>query len=144
MVLETEWQRRICKRINVEGGYAKKWSSQYSVGVPDLIVIRFGATYFFEVKKIEVPDLDKPVSRKLGLTDRQHEEMRRIEEAEGRAWVWLVVEEKATKSSYHGLFLAQENMSWGLKATGQDQRRNLVPWDSPRQGHFLIDLLTTI
>ena len=35
---EVTWQRKVIVKIYVEGGWARKWATQLSVGVPDLIV----------------------------------------------------------------------------------------------------------
>ena len=91
MLTETKWQTDICKVLNSRMCYAKKWASpQYNIGVPDLIVCA-GEVHFIEVKKLNVPDLER-FDRKVELTRRQQEEMMRIDAVKPRTTLLVVCE----------------------------------------------------
>lgn len=77
MPKEINFQTKIVKRIKDEGGYGAKWSSQFTVGKPDLILIpkNFG-TLFAEVKLEE--NWIKNTARTMGFTEKQKLEAKRI------------------------------------------------------------------
>lgn len=86
MVVETDWQARLVKQIKSEGGYARKASSSYAVGVLDLDLILpvYGAMKV-EVKLLKGLKYDKPWSRKLEYTEKQKEEAANVLAANGIA-----------------------------------------------------------
>jgi hypothetical protein len=74
MASELKWQTKIIKRIRDEGGYARKWATQFAVGVPDLITI--GAkpvgAMFIECKFEK--DWNTKVTRTIAFTPKQKAE----------------------------------------------------------------------
>lgn len=89
---ELSAQRTIIKWVEAEGGYGKKWSSTYSVGVPDLILLLGGrehALVFAEVKIIKPTTLK--FRRAVALTPRQHIELLRLRKQGVRAVVAVLV-----------------------------------------------------
>lgn len=94
MAKEVEWQTKIIKRIRSEGGYAKKWATQYSVGVPDLVTVLndeqsgLAASHFFEVKLEK--SWFKNTSRKIKLSEKQKYEISALAKAGARVGVILL------------------------------------------------------
>lgn len=87
---ENEFQLRIIKSAERLGGYGKKWSSEFQVGVPDLVlVLPWRGVVFMEVKLLATtrPDFD----RKLNVTKKQGEELRRLSVAGANVVVGVVV-----------------------------------------------------
>jgi hypothetical protein len=91
MPVETEWQTRIIKSTRAAGGYGRKWSSQFQIGVPDLILSHSTCgPVFMEVKR--ETDCVYPCRRKLDLTSKQHQELRELERAGAQVCVGVVFE----------------------------------------------------
>jgi len=86
---EIEWQTRICKSLKAEGGYGHKWASAYLVGVPDIVASlpRVGS-FFIEVKLID--DVAEGFRRKIGVTDKQELELKKLVAAGAFALVGVV------------------------------------------------------
>lgn len=98
-MIEIDYQRKIVKRLQEEGAYARKWSTQHTVGVPDLIIATSNFTFFDEIK-LET-DWYKNTVRTIGFTEKQKLEAEKINAAGGVAIGTVVlvnkVEGKATK-----------------------------------------------
>ena len=65
---EVEMQSKICRLVNEGGGFAKKWSSAYLAGVPDLILSLPGIGGVLMEIKYE-RNWTKNTARSLALTD---------------------------------------------------------------------------
>lgn len=94
MANELEWQSRIIKSVRRQGGYGRKWATQLTVGVPDLVLSFQGiGPFFMEVKLLRncVHDFD----RKIGLQPKQMHELAMLNKAGAEAFVGVVVEWKA-------------------------------------------------
>ena len=83
MAKEIDGQRHIIKHIRKEGGYARKWSSPYVVGVPDLITCGIGPGALFIEVKME-KKWYKDTIRAIQFTEKQTEEAQKIIEGGGR------------------------------------------------------------
>lgn len=86
---EVDWQTKIVNRVKEQGGYGAKWATQFSVGKPDLILTH-GDTLFVEVKY--ETDWFKNTARTLGFTSKQNLEAQRINEAGGRCFGLVVIQ----------------------------------------------------
>lgn len=98
MVKEVDWQYKIIKKLRGEGSYGRKWATQLTVGVPDL-VLSFKSPFFAreglylcEVKLEK--GWKKNTKRTIALKPKQADELNNALEASGRAFVLVVV--------YHG------------------------------------------
>ena len=75
---ENKFQARIVRSIRMQGGFARKWASEYNIGVPDLIgAIPTIGTFFMEVKLFNSGIIDK----KIGTTPIQRHTMHQMEAA---------------------------------------------------------------
>lgn len=92
MPSEIEFQKKIIKATEHSGGYGRKWSSAYLVGVPDLILcLPEPGVFVMEVKKIEITrGSDK--KRKIHTTAIQRNHLKRFEESGGLAVVGVVLD----------------------------------------------------
>lgn len=90
MPTENHYQRALNLEIVKAGGYAKKWATLRSVGVPDCIWVLDGHTIFAEVKLTDVAD-QQTFDRKLHVTPKQQHELLSIQTAGGVALVVTVV-----------------------------------------------------
>lgn len=79
MAKELDAQTKVCKSVKRDGGYARKISHKFVIGIPDLLV----ALPSFAPCVVEMKDLGRCVDkfdRKLGVTAKQALEMQRISE----------------------------------------------------------------
>ena len=92
--LEVQWQAKIRSQVSDEGGYCRKWASDFQLGVPDLIVVQGGVTCFWEVKKIEISKMEDLGTRvrRANVTPKQYLELATMHKAGATAHVLLVVE----------------------------------------------------
>lgn len=92
MLNEVKWQTKFIKRIRTEGGYARKWATQYTVGVPDLIaVLRHefeSQCHFFEVKLEK--NWFKNTNRTIDVSAKQLFELRSLQDAGANVAVVLI------------------------------------------------------
>lgn len=96
MVNEVDWQTNIIKRLKKEGHYAKKWATQYNVGVPDLILsFREYGAYFTECK-LEKQWL-KNTSRTIQYKPKQRDEAHNLLAAGSRAFGIVIIHNGPTK-----------------------------------------------
>jgi len=96
MADEIIWQRRIIKSIKSKGGWGRKWATQMTVGVPDLILAlpHFGM-FCAEVKLFQ--NVARGWKRKTGVTEKQRHEINRINSANGLGLVIGIVEYKTNE-----------------------------------------------
>lgn len=90
---EVDWQRSVIEAVKKAGGYGRKWATQWSVGVPDLVLVLPNAgAVFVEVKcaRSGSPDFKRTVA----LTQKQKLELGRILDAGGKALVVVFAEVK--------------------------------------------------
>ncbi len=87
---ELAWQRKIIQRAGVRGGYGRKWASQYSVGVPDLILVHGGNVCFVEVK-LEKVTAARYFRHTLKVTAKQEYELQRLRAAGAMAFIVAVL-----------------------------------------------------
>ena len=101
---ELYYQKRITMAMRDEGGYGKKWSSSWAVGVPDLILSHPNTGIHFSETKLE-RDWTGNTGRKIKLTRRQIEECSKLRTSGARVTVSLVVEAQFTQpqQNQHGL-----------------------------------------
>lgn len=100
MPKEVEFQTKIIQAAKEQGGYGRKWSSQFQIGCVDLVfhLPKAGAV-FMEVKLEKGGDFN----RKLGVTEKQQYELKNWQEAGALAiiavvadggardrWLWLL------------------------------------------------------
>lgn len=87
---EVDFQRKICKRIEEQGGFGRKWSSEFQAGPPDLVLShsQIGGVFLMEVKLIKSPPTH--YRRDIGVTRLQNECMKEIHDAGGKVCIGLV------------------------------------------------------
>lgn len=87
---ELPWQYKIIKSVRLQGGYGKKWSSTYAVGVPDLILSHpdFG-TAFMEAKLEH--SIKDGYDRKIDITERQRHELSLLRASGALALIGVVI-----------------------------------------------------
>lgn len=95
---EVAWQSKIIKRLRSEGAYARKWATQYAVGVPDLIIVGMAGMNFLQVSAsmfVEVK-IEKNwginTRRTINLSKKQIVEIAAIHKAGGIVRVMVVLE----------------------------------------------------
>jgi hypothetical protein len=97
---ETQWQSKILTRVRGEGGYGRKWATQYSVGVPDLITATQRGVLFIECKY--EGDWNKATSRKIKFSEKQKEQAWLINESmEAQQCIGLVIAH--SPAFFHGV-----------------------------------------
>ena len=87
---ELDWQARIVKRLNEQGGYGTKIDTSNLMGRPDLLLATPEARMFMVEVKYERL-WNKNTMRTIGLSVRQSEELRLINKGGGTALVLVVV-----------------------------------------------------
>lgn len=87
---ELDWQARIVKRLNDQGGYGTKVDTSNLMGRPDLLLATPEARMFMVEVKYERL-WNKNTMRTIGLSVRQNEEIRLINEGGGTALVLVVI-----------------------------------------------------
>lgn len=87
---ELGWQRKIIKSVRDQGGYGKKWSTQMTVGVPDLVLALPDVGLFLMEVKLFTGAKDR-FSRKVDTTPKQRLELGRFIKGGGLAVVGVVV-----------------------------------------------------
>jgi len=92
---ELEWQRRIIKSTKSQGGWGAKWATQWTVGVPDLVLcLPEPGVFVMEVKLFK--DVKPGWSRQVGTTVKQRHSLSEINSAGGLALVGAVVKYSGT------------------------------------------------
>lgn len=92
---ELAYQSKLNAIIKQNGGYARKWATQFAVGVPDCIWVLNGVTAFVEVKMVSVgPSFD----RKIAVTPKQVHELTRLQQAGANALVAVVLDNSKSAS----------------------------------------------
>jgi len=87
---ELEWQRRIIKSTKSQGGWGAKWATQWTVGVPDLVLcLPEPGVFVMEVKLFR--DVKSGWSRQVGTTVKQRHSLSEINSAGGLGLVGAVV-----------------------------------------------------
>lgn len=88
---ETDFQTLIRKSLERQGGFGRKWASEWHVGPPDLILthLEIGGPAFMEVKLIKEPSAK--FNQKLNVTDKQHEYLGNLQKSGCVALVGVVV-----------------------------------------------------
>lgn len=85
---EIDVQRRLINSIQATGGFARKWASPYSVGVPDLIAsVPEVGMVGIEVKFLK--RWSKDTGRTVKLTDKQHDVLAKLNRAGGKVAVCI-------------------------------------------------------
>ena len=87
---EVQWQHKIIKRVKSEGGWGRKWSSTYAVGVPDLLLAHpnFGLIAVeVKLEKLWVKD----TARTMNLSDIQIKTLNDMFLASARVCALVVV-----------------------------------------------------
>lgn len=77
---ELDIQREICQSVRKDGGWARKLTNRFTIGIPDLLV----ALYPFVPCLLEVKDLGEVgemFHRKLNVTEKQRHELIAFDEA---------------------------------------------------------------
>lgn len=94
MVKEVDFQRKIIEASEAQGGYGRKWSSEWQVGPPDLVLAHpdLGG-YFMEVKLLK--GLTAKFNVQVGTTQKQRDELEAMEAAGAKVCVGVVL--------YHGI-----------------------------------------
>lgn len=96
MANEVDWQTKIIKRIKKEGGYGKKWATQYNVGVPDLILIPNVWTSVFTECKLE-KEWYKNTTRTIAYKPKQCVEAQEINKSGGIAFGLIIIHNGPTQ-----------------------------------------------
>ena len=92
-MIETKWQTELCKLFRANGAYASKWSTPLQIGKPDLIVVDLHRTFFFECKRLVVPNMNN-FKRTIELPPKQKETLDAINKAAGDIIAyWLIIVE---------------------------------------------------
>jgi len=99
MVKETDHQLKIIQSAKKQGGYGKKWSSAYTVGVPDLVLSFPNIGIFLMEVKYE-KDLTERFDRKLDITEKQRHELKMYHEAGGFCILGVIMEYRKFKTRY--------------------------------------------
>lgn len=95
MPSEIEFQTQIIHAARKQGGHGRKWSSQFQVGVIDLVLsLPVAGVVFMEVK-LERINSDKAWNRVVGVTEKQREELYRWEDSGALAVIGIVVDRSA-------------------------------------------------
>lgn len=131
------WQPRIRTQIKLAGGWSRKWSSNYLVGVPDIVAghPNIGA-FFIEVKLVDREFYPEKFDRKLNVTSNQTETLKNMAKAGMNAFVLVVHSWKPRVYGYS--FKRPEN----LRVTSDDPMHVMVTGsktESPE--HQLINAL---
>lgn len=87
---EIDFQRKICKRVEEQGGFGRKWSSEFQAGPPDLVLSHsmLNGAFFMEVKLITKPPNE--YDRIIKVTELQREHLRNLHKAGSLVCVGLV------------------------------------------------------
>lgn len=87
---ELTWQHKIIKSVRQQGGYGKKWSSTYAVGVPDLILSLPDIGAFLMEVKLE-HSLKPGFDRQIKATPKQRHELASLVASGARALLGVVL-----------------------------------------------------
>ena len=124
---ELSYQRKFIQVIKDHGGYAKKWSSTFAVGVPDLIVVFEGLTCFVEMKLEK--GWNKNTKRTIDVTPIQESELKGIVyRGGGIAVVALVVEKGYNDSAIALLAIQKPNDSGVFQVERDEVLQHSVDW----------------
>ncbi len=78
---ETQLQTDIIKSVRRDGGWARKLSNRFQVGIPDLVISLQGwAPCFAEVK--DFGEIKGEFDRDAGVTAKQHDELNKISKSQ--------------------------------------------------------------
>ncbi len=91
MVKEIDYQTKIRKAIEAEGGFCRKWASTWVTGVPDLVAVLPEIGPFFPEVKLHKFNGNKPFHRQIGTTPLQRKVLHDINNAGGIACVFVVL-----------------------------------------------------
>ena len=95
-MVEVDAQRKLIDLVKRGGGYASKWAIKGGLqGVPDLIMVKSGQTYFLEVKFVKntakkKTDAVRWSKKKVGVTPGQRMEIERLRVAGAMAGMLLL------------------------------------------------------
>lgn len=95
MPSEIEFQSQIITAAKRQGGHGRKWSSQFQVGVIDLVLSLPRAGVVFMEVKLERINSDKAWNRVISITEKQREELYRWEDSGALAVIGIVVDRSA-------------------------------------------------
>lgn len=122
---ELEWQRRIIKSVKSQGGWGAKWATQWTVGVPDLVLcLPQPGVFVMEVKLFK--DVKPRWSRQVGTTVKQRHSLSEINSAGGLGLVGVVVKYAGTNKT---LLAALHPATDTLSETSMDLRPK-VEWEN--------------
>lgn len=90
--IELDVQREIVKSVKLEGGWSKKLTNRFTIGIPDLLIALYPSIPFLaEVKDLGVVHTNQ-FNRKLDVSEKQRYELlefdRAVSEAHGRDIMW--------------------------------------------------------
>lgn len=96
---ELKEQLDIIKSIRRQGGFARKWSSDFQVGIPDIVAALPGiGAFFIEVKFERVTQWN--FDRKVGTTPLQKICLQEITEAGGIAMIGVAIRGPSSKDRW--------------------------------------------
>lgn len=139
MVKEIDWQAKLVKRLKAEGGYARKASSTYAVGVLDLDVCNI----VFVNCKVEVKlekDLKPGWKRTLDYTERQKEEAEDIIKGGGNAIGLTVLHYNPNRVYLHVHTMPIKRQF--LTLTEHDHLKEATQWMKTNDAPYLTRLIT--
>lgn len=125
MVKEVDFQRKIIEASEAQGGYGRKWSSEWQVGPPDLVLSHpeLGGAYLMEVKLLK--DTTARFNVQTGVTQKQYDELKALHEAGAKVCIGVVI--------YYGIG------KWDLVVLPYDTKRisfDYVDSNSTHWGRF--------
>lgn len=121
MVKEVDFQRKIIEASEAQGGYGRKWSSEWQVGPPDLVLAHPDvSTYLMEVKLIKLPTAKFNV--KTGVTQKQYDELKALHDAGAKVCIGVVI--------YYGIG------KWDLVVLPYDAERVTFEYQTSNSAHW--------
>lgn len=130
-VKETAWQKKIIDSAKALQGYGKKWATQYSVGVPDLILsLPSYGLFLMEVKLIKDIPASGKFSRKVNTTDKQKLELRKFSKAGALSCVGMITycgprEVYLTVLPYDTEQFTSDDLQEGVTVRWNDPKENI-------------------
>lgn len=90
MPSEIEFQHRIIKAVKAQGGHGGKWSSQFQVGKPDLLLQIPTVGFVLMELKLERAGKGQEIKRKINITELQRVELKAWRRAGALAVIGVV------------------------------------------------------